>query len=134
MRQVIRFKNPDGITVDPRPPVEVSFVWKREEGWIEQERKDYHDRLAETGRALWRELFLSICSEEQLADWESRIPKFECNCKRFYDEWKADNPPNFPLPPTWKYGLKSAVNAKLGHANISYQAACSIWGWDPLPG
>lgn len=127
MRQVIRFKNPDGITVDPKPPVEVSFVWKREEGWIEQERKDYRDRLAETGRALWRELFLEIFSEEQLEDWESRIPKFECNCKRFYDEWKADNLPTFPLLFRWKYDLKTAVNAKLNKPNLTFEEACALW-------
>lgn len=129
MRQVIRFRNPDSNHAETKPPVEVSFYWKREDGWIEYERSVRQSALAETGRTLWRELFLSVETAEKLADWESRIPQYECNCKQFYLEWKAINPPSFPLPARWKYDLKSAVNAKLNQPNISYSDACKLWNW-----
>jgi cytidine deaminase len=84
--------------------------------------------LEEVGRALWRELFLSIETEEQLSEWESKIP---CGtCKQFYSNWKTNNPPTFPLQPRWKYELKSAVNEKLGHQNISFEEACQQWNWN----
>lgn len=83
--------------------------------------------LEETGRALWRELFLSVETIEQLATWESKIP---CgSCKQFYSNWKANNPPTFLLQSRWKYDLKAAVNEKLGHQNTSFEEACKLWGW-----
>jgi hypothetical protein len=85
--------------------------------------------LAETGRQLWRELFLEIETEEQLTDWELRIPSYGCDCQAFYLDWKLTNPPTFPLLPRWKYDLKSAVNEKLKHPNITFEEACGIWGW-----
>lgn len=81
--------------------------------------------LEETGRALWRELFLSLETYEQLLAWEAKIPCW--TCKQFYFEWKIENPPTFPLSFRWKYDLKSAVNAKLSHPNLSYEDAFKFW-------
>lgn len=85
------------------------------------------EALAAIGRALWRELFTTIETAEQLADWESRIPRFDCDCYRFYERWKSANPPSFPLSFRWKYNLKSAVNQKLGVPNISEAEAIAIY-------
>jgi hypothetical protein len=86
------------------------------------------EALAAIGRALWRELFTTIETAEQLADWESRIPRFDCDCYRFYERWKSTNSPSFPLSFHWKYTLKSAVNEKLGVPNISEAEAITCWG------
>jgi hypothetical protein len=85
--------------------------------------------VAEIGRKLWRELFETIDTAEQLKTWEKKIPNYGCYCREFYRQWKADHPPTFPLLPRWKYDLKSAVNEKLGHQNLTYEEACSQWGW-----
>lgn len=77
--------------------------------------------LAEVGRRLWRELFVEVSTDEQLWQWEQRIPRFGCTCKQFYRSWKAKNPPTFPLSLEWKWMLKSAVNKKLGKPNLSWE-------------
>jgi hypothetical protein len=94
-----------------------------------EKRKTQEELFAEYGRNLWRELFLSILSEEELADWEARLPKYTCDCEGSYKEWKAKNPPQFPLQPIWKYNLKAAINEKLKRPNISFEAACKQWNW-----
>ena len=78
MRQVIRFSNPDGNQSESMQPKDVSFYWKREDRWIEHERTDKQNTIAETGRQLWRELFLSIETSEKLVEWESKIPCGTC--------------------------------------------------------
>ena len=82
-----------------------------------------------TGPQLWRELFLTISDEEQLTEWESRIPNYQCGgkCKKFYLDWKKDNPPEFPLSFDWKWKLKNAVNAKLGQKIMSLDDAFDFW-------
>jgi hypothetical protein len=85
-----------------------------------------HDSIAE-GPALWRELFLSVHSKDDLANWKAKIPKYGCSCSDFYAEHEKANPPRFPLTFKWKYSLKSAVNAKLGHENLSLAAARKFW-------
>ena len=87
-------------------------------------------KLKDLGRSLWNELFSTIETEQQLSEWEQKIPSYECTCKKFYSDWKANNPPAFPLQPRWKYELKSAVNTKLGHQNISFEEACQQWNWN----
>lgn len=48
-------------------------------------------------------------------------------CSDFYLAYEVENPPTFPLPFRWKYDLKSAVNAKLNHPNITYEQAFAEW-------
>ncbi len=84
-------------------------------------------RLTKAGKRLWRELFLEVESEEQLTDWEKKIPSYGCSCKRFYRDWKITNPPDFPLRLEWKWKLKSAVNHKLGHKDLTLDAAREFW-------
>ena len=81
------------------------------------------------GPALWRELFLTIETESQLKEWESRIPNYQCGgkCKRFYLDWKKNNPPAFPLSFNWKWKLKNAVNAKIGQKIMSLDDAFAFW-------
>lgn len=83
--------------------------------------------IAEVGKALWRELFLSVFTQNELADWRKKIPKYGCPCADFYAAYERDNPPTFPLSFRWKYDLKSAVNAKLSHPNLSYEDAFKFW-------
>ncbi len=116
MRKIIHVNPP----VDPVEPTRIEIEWHA------PPRKS----LAEKGRDLWKELFTSIDTLEQLANWESRIPSFECNCKRFYLSWKANNQPvevNGQIPFEWKWSLKSAVNQKLGHADLTLEEARDYW-------
>jgi hypothetical protein len=99
---------------------------------IEQEINDaIKAKKPETnpGPSLWRELFLTIETERQLIEWESRIPNYQCGgkCKKFYLEWKTDNLPEFPLSFRWKWKLKNAVNAKLGQKIMSHDDALAFW-------
>jgi hypothetical protein len=86
-------------------------------------------QVTELGPALWRELFLTIESQSQLEYWESRIQNYQCGgkCKRFYLDWKKNNPPAFPLSFNWKWKLKNAVNAKLGQKIMSLDDAFAFW-------
>jgi hypothetical protein len=85
--------------------------------------------LREKGRILWRELFLSVFSQNDLEAWESRIPGYQCGgrCKRFYTNWKSSHIPAFPLSFEWKHSLKSAVNQKLGHPDLALEEARAFW-------
>jgi hypothetical protein len=72
----------------------------------------------------------SISTIERLAEWELLIPQYGCSCKRFYGEWKADNPPDFSSPEAffaWGVRLHNAVNAKLGKPEITIDEAYKIW-------
>ena len=65
-----------------------------------------------------------------LANWEFTIPQYECNCRRFYADWKESNPPDFSSPEAffaWGVKLHNAVNAKLGKQQITIEEALSIW-------
>jgi len=88
------------------------------------------DSIAEQGPALWRELFLSVHSKDDLANWKSKIPKYGCSCSDFYAEYEKANPPSFPLTCRWKYELKTAVNQKLNRPNLTWPEACELWGWE----
>ena len=72
----------------------------------------------------------SIRNANGLADWDLTIPQYECNCRRFYADWKAANPPDFSSPEAffaWGVALHNAVNAKLGKPEITIDEALSIW-------
>ena len=88
------------------------------------------DSIAEIGKELWRKLFLDVESESDLVSWEARIPNYDCKCRDFYDAWKADHPPIWidgKLAFEWKWSLKSAVNQKLGHTDLSLDDARRFW-------
>lgn len=88
------------------------------------------DALSEVGRELWRKLFVEVHTPNDLHSWEQKIPNYDCKCRAFYDAWKDDNPPIFTedrLAFEWKWSLKSAVNQKLGHADLTLEAARSFW-------
>lgn len=90
-------------------------------------RAEELNNLAEIGRALWKRLFLEVFTEEDLCKWEADVPNYDCKCGDFYISWKLENPVVFPIDMDWKYRLKSAVNAKLGKPNISFEEAVRIW-------
>jgi len=72
----------------------------------------------------------SIRDSKGLDEWEISIPQYECNCRRFYAEWKAANPPDFTSPKAffaWGVELHNAVNAKLGKQQITIDEALCIW-------
>jgi hypothetical protein len=83
--------------------------------------------LKKTGIKHWRKLFLSVFSLKELNIWEKTIPNYDCSCIKFYQEWKQNNPPVFPLSFEWKYSLKSAVNLKLNYVDIDLITARHIW-------
>jgi hypothetical protein len=72
----------------------------------------------------------SIRDAKDLADWELTIPQYECNCRRFYADWKADNPPDHSSPEAffaWGVALHNAVNKKLSKPEFTIEEAYSIW-------
>ncbi len=83
--------------------------------------------IKDQGPELWRELFLSVVTEDDLRQWEAKIPRYGCPCSDFYLAYKVEHPPEFPLVFRWKYDLKSAVNAKLSHPNLTYEQAFAQW-------
>lgn len=83
-------------------------------------------QLASKGRELWSELHTSV-TVDTLAEWERRIPSFGCTCRKFYDEWKASNPPRKDDFFAWTVELHNAVNAKLGKPKITIDEARQIW-------
>jgi hypothetical protein len=115
--------NFDHVTIFPDGYVEAM----RQQGVMLQDIQSREKEWLQHQRALWRELFLSVTTANALECWESKLSKYECDCKRFYTEWKSNNPPSFPLAFKWKYSLKSAVNAKLGHENLTLAAARKFW-------
>lgn len=70
---------------------------------------------------------------EKLAKWEETIPGYDCGggCRKFYDEWKAANPPTFDekghLTFCWGVRLHNAVNTKLEKPTITLKEAIKIW-------
>jgi len=72
----------------------------------------------------------SILTPRDLANWELTIPQYECNCRRFYADWKAANPPDFTSPEAffaWGVALHNAVNRELSKPEITIEEAYSIW-------
>ncbi|AMV34321.1 hypothetical protein VN12_19505 [Pirellula sp. SH-Sr6A] len=86
--------------------------------------------LAELGSRLWAELFQSVSTIHDLEAWEKRVPNYDCTCQSFYLHWKSKNQPaevNGEIPFEWKWSLKSAVNRKLGHADLTLEEARQFW-------
>jgi hypothetical protein len=87
-------------------------------------------RLARAGREAWRRLFLEVETLEDLRNWECTIPRYGCNCKRFYDGWLKSNPVEIDgehVSFRWKWSLKSAVNQHLGHDDLTLDEAINYW-------
>lgn len=101
-----------------RPFVEVSITDTADDSQVSIKRQ---------GKELWKELFLSVSTEADLQTWKTKIPRYGCSCSDFYAAYERDNPPTFPLTFRWKYDLKTAVNAKLNHPNITYEQAFAEW-------
>ena len=92
--------------------------------------------IAALGRALWKELH--TChnpSAEWLAEWESRIPQYGCQCQAKYLEIKANNPPRFIDWFPWTVETHNAVNQSLtDKPTMSIADAHEIWNIPiPLP-
>ena len=72
----------------------------------------------------------SIVDAAGLGQWESSIPQYECGCRAFYAQYKADDPPDFSTPEAffrWGVALHNAVNRKLGKPELTIEEALSIW-------
>lgn len=85
--------------------------------------------IAEAGRRAWRLLFLEVFTAEQLDAWKGEVPRY-CNCQSFYEKYLTECPPEFiegQLSFRWKWALKSAVNRKLGHADLTLEEARAFW-------
>lgn len=78
----------------------------------------------------------SVSSSRDLTEWELTIPQYECGCRAFYAQYKADNPPDFTTPEAffrWGVNLHNAVNRKLGKPELTIDEALSIWRKDDGP-
>ena len=87
-------------------------------------RKDID--LKKLGRKLWKNLVETVHTLEALPEWEDSIPSYGCDCSSFYKAWKRENPPrldNGLLCFRWKWELRSAVNEKLSHSNLTFEEA-----------
>ena len=79
--------------------------------------------IGKSGLHIWMDLFAKVNTLDQLTQWESLIPSYDCKCRDFYNAFKSEYPPVEPVSLQWKWRLKSAVNAKLGKPNISLDDA-----------
>ncbi len=102
------------------------FTTIKNEAEITKAELTKNESLAAKGRELWSELHTSL-TIDTLAEWERRIPSFGCTCRKFYDEWKASNPPSAALFFKWTVDLHNAVNAKLGKIVVTYEEARRLW-------
>lgn len=79
--------------------------------------------IGKSGFYVWMELFSEVKTLERLRHWEATIPSYDCKCRDFYNQFKAEYPPVEPISLQWKWRLKSEVNAKLGKPNLSLDQA-----------
>ncbi|MFN7318304.1 MAG: ERV1/ALR-related protein, partial [bacterium] len=66
----------------------------------------------------------------RLADWESRIPNYECKCREGYEKFKEIDPPDFASPMAffhWTVRIHNAVNKKLGKPELTLGQALTLW-------
>ena len=78
----------------------------------------------------WNELHAMQNDPVKLADWESRIPNYECKCREGYELFKATDPPDFSSPMSffhWSIRIHNAVNRKLGKAELTLGQALTLW-------
>ena len=78
----------------------------------------------------WNELHAMQNDPVKLADWESRIPNYECKCREGYSQLKAIDPPDFASPMAffhWSVRIHNAVNRKLGKAELTIGQALTLW-------
>jgi hypothetical protein len=83
--------------------------------------------MGELGPVLWRELFLAVFTQQEFEAWSRRIPKYGCACSSFLGVWLKLNRPTFPLPFSFKWALKDAVNQKLGQRRLTLEEATEYW-------
>lgn len=87
--------------------------------------------LAERGREHWAKLHTLArdrsLTPESLAEWESAIPSFGCDCAAKYSKLKAANPPRFDDPFQWSVEIHNSVNSDLGKPSVSLAEAYRIW-------
>lgn len=72
----------------------------------------------------------TVKDEATLAEWELQIPAYGCHCRKFYLEYKANNPPDFSSEDAlwiWGVGLHNAVNKKLDRLELTIDKARKIW-------
>lgn len=66
----------------------------------------------------------------KLANWEDRIPNYECKCREGYNQFKAADPPDFISPMAffhWSVRIHNAVNQKLGKPELTLGQALTLW-------
>lgn len=66
----------------------------------------------------------------KLADWENRIPNYDCRCREGYNQFKAADPPDFSSPMAffhWTVRIHDAVNRKLGKPELTLGQALTLW-------
>lgn len=66
----------------------------------------------------------------KLADWENRIPNYDCRCREGYNQFKAADPPDFSSPMAffhWTVRIHNAVNQKLGKPELTLGHALTLW-------
>lgn len=110
---------------DNRGPGQLSTKDRTARRVIVKRRED----IAKLGRELWEELFTAVETHEDLDRWEAKIPKYGCDCDRFYKNWKLENHLGNELSFEWKWSLKSAVNKKLEKDNLDLDEAMAVFGY-----
>lgn len=85
--------------------------------------------IAATGRLLWAEFHLcKHPTPNWLAEWEARIPNYDCQCRAKYLAIKNENPPRFADWFRWTFEIHNAVNQSLtGKPCLSLASAYAIW-------
>lgn len=96
------------------------------------------EETREAARSLWCELHRFPFSEawacqsrcQWWADWQSRIPNINCDCRRHWRELVEKMPPNFSSPAAffaWSVSAHNVVNARLGKPVMSLEEARCLY-------
>jgi hypothetical protein len=90
-------------------------------------------RLAVSGPRFWAELHLygirhtGKNSQGWLNDWVAAIPFDKCPCKDHFDDFVADNPPDWKNFFQWGIDLHNSVNLRTGKPTMDIENARLLW-------
>lgn len=119
----------DGGTVFP----ESYIAAMAEQGIVLERLKTREEKWLAEQRAHWEKLHRTRMNAEQFAHWCVTVPG-ACECQSNLRRILEKLPPRYEEWDRFSWELHNAVNHHLLKPELSWQEACQLWGWDPVPG